>query len=44
DIACILGVTRNTVESHQRNIRGKLDAINVSHAIVKALRRQEIHI
>lgn len=44
DISCILGVTRNTVESHQRNIRGKLDAINVAHAIVKALRRQEIHI
>lgn len=44
DIACILGVTRNTVESHQRNIRGKLDAINVAHAIVKALRRQEIQI
>ena len=44
DIACILGVTRNTVESHQRNIRGKLDAANVSHAIVKALRRQEIQI
>ncbi|QPC91562.1 LuxR family transcriptional regulator [Mesorhizobium sp. INR15] len=44
DIACILGLTRNTVESHHRNIRGKLDAINVSHAIVKALRRQEIQI
>ena len=44
DIACILGVTRNTVESHQRNIRAKLDAINVAHAIVKALRRQEIQI
>ncbi|TPJ66024.1 LuxR family transcriptional regulator [Mesorhizobium sp. B2-7-1] len=44
DIACILGVSRNTVESHQRNIRGKLDAINVSHAIVKALRRQEIQV
>ena len=44
DIACILGVTRNTVESHQRNIREKLDAINVAHAIVKALRRQEIQI
>ncbi|ESY65554.1 LuxR family transcriptional regulator [Mesorhizobium opportunistum] len=44
DIACILGVTRNTVESHQRNIRAKLDAINVAHAIAKALRRQEIQI
>lgn len=44
DISCILGVTANTVESHQRNIRNKLDAINVAHAIVKALRRHEIQI
>jgi LuxR family quorum sensing-dependent transcriptional regulator len=44
DISCILGVTTNTVESHQRNIRDKLDAINVAHAIVKALRRHEIQI
>lgn len=44
DISCILGVTANTVESHQRNIRVKLDAINVAHAIVKALRRHEIQI
>lgn len=44
DIACILGITRNTVESHQRNIRQKLGALNVAHAIVKALKRQEIQI
>mgnify|MGYP001164670718 FL=1 len=44
DISCILGVTTNTVESHHRNIRDKLDAINVAHAIVKALRRHEIQI
>ncbi|MGN6538050.1 MAG: LuxR family transcriptional regulator [Mesorhizobium sp.] len=44
DISCILGVTTNTVESHQRNIRNKLDAINVAHAIVKALRKHEIQI
>lgn len=44
DISCILGVTTNTVESHQRNIREKLDAINVAHAVVKALRRNEIQI
>lgn len=44
DISCILGVTANTVESHQRNIRSKLDAINVVHAVVKALRRNEIQI
>lgn len=44
DISCILGVTTNTVESHHRNIREKLNAINVAHAIVKALRRHEIQI
>jgi LuxR family quorum sensing-dependent transcriptional regulator len=44
DISCILGVTTNTVESHHRNIRDKLNAINVAHAIVKALRRHEIQI
>lgn len=44
DISCILGVTTNTVASHQRNIRDKLDAINVVHAVVKALRRHEIQI
>lgn len=44
DISCILGVTTNTVESHQRNIRDKLGAINVTHAVVKAARRHEIQI
>lgn len=44
DISCILGITTHTVESHQRNIRDKLDAINVVHAVVKALRRDEIQI
>ncbi|MGE3365686.1 MAG: LuxR family transcriptional regulator [Rhizobiaceae bacterium] len=44
DAACIMGLTINTVEHHHRNIRDKLGANNVSHAIVKALRRQEIQI
>lgn len=44
DVACILAITTNTVESHLRNVRFKLDAINTSHAIVKALRRREIQI
>jgi len=44
DISCILGVSTHTVESHQRNIRDKLDAINVTHAVVKALRGHEIQI
>jgi len=44
DIACILGIATHTVESHQRNIRDKLGAINVVHAVTKALRRDEIQI
>ncbi|MCV9937329.1 LuxR family transcriptional regulator [Boseaceae bacterium BT-24-1] len=44
DISCILGIATHTVESHQRNIRDKLDAINIVHAVVKALRRDEIQI
>jgi len=44
DISCILGIATHTVESHHRNIRDKLDAINIVHAVVKALRRDEIQI
>jgi LuxR family quorum sensing-dependent transcriptional regulator len=44
DIATILNVTKNTVESHHRNARDKLDAINIVHAVTKALRRHEIQI
>lgn len=44
DVSCILGIATHTVESHQRNIRDKLDAINVTHAVAKALRRDEIQI
>ncbi|MEO9338578.1 autoinducer binding domain-containing protein [Mesorhizobium sp. SB112] len=44
DIACILGISRHTVETHIRNIREKLDVLNVTHAVAEALRRQEIQI
>lgn len=44
DIATILGLTKNTVESHHRNIRDKLDAASLVHAVAKALRRREIQI
>ncbi len=44
DISCILGIATNTVERHQSNIRDKLDAINIVHAVVKAVRRDEIQI
>lgn len=44
DISCILGIATNTVDTHQSNIRYKLDAINIVHAVVKAARRGEIQI
>ncbi len=44
DIGVILGLTRHTVESHHRHIREKLDAINLVHAVTKAVRRYEIQI
>jgi len=44
DIGVILGLTKNTVESHHRHIREKLDAINLVHAVSKAVRRYEIQI
>lgn len=44
DIGVILGLTKNTVESHHRHIREKLDAINLVHAVTKAVRRYEIQI
>ncbi|MEO3389042.1 LuxR family transcriptional regulator [Mesorhizobium sp. CAU 1741] len=44
DVSCILGITLNTVESHHRNIRNKLDVSNILHAVVKAIRRGEIQI
>ncbi len=44
DIACIVGIAKNTVENHHRNIREKLNALNIVHAVVKALRRNEIQI
>lgn len=44
DIACIVGVSVNTVESHHRNIRNKLNASNIAHAVAIAIRRREIQI
>ncbi len=44
DIACILNISRHTVETHLRNIREKLDVMNAAHAVAEGLRRQEIQI
>lgn len=43
DVACILGISRYTVERHLTNIREKLDAINTTQAVVEALRQGKIH-
>lgn len=38
DIATILGISRPTVLKHMRSAREKLDAMNRTHAVVKAIR------
>lgn len=42
DIGIILGISRSTVMKHIRSARDKLDAVNRTHAVVKALRRRLI--
>jgi LuxR family quorum sensing-dependent transcriptional regulator len=44
DIACILAISRHTVERHLKNIREKLFATNTVHAVMEAVRRREIRI
>lgn len=38
----ILGISESTVSTHLRNIKQKLDAANIVHAIAQAFRRHEI--
>lgn len=42
EIATILGISRPTVLKHVRSARDKLDAMNRTHAVVKAMRRDLI--
>lgn len=44
DVACILGISKLTVDRHLKNIREKLDAINTLHAIVKATKLGDIYL
>ncbi|GLS36874.1 LuxR family transcriptional regulator [Mesorhizobium tianshanense] len=44
EVSRILGISENTVTTHQRNIKQKLNAANVVHAIVEAHRRHEIEL
>jgi DNA-binding NarL/FixJ family response regulator len=39
EIARLLSITDNTTKNHFRNIRMKLEAINMAHAAVIAMRR-----
>ncbi len=43
DVACILGISRFTVERHLSNVREKFDAVNTVQAVMEAVRRGEIH-
>lgn len=42
EVSAILGLSAATVNTHLKNIRNKLEAANVVHAIVTAVRRHEI--
>lgn len=42
ETSIILNISRNTVVSHLKNSRNKLEATNVVQAIVEAMRRSEI--
>lgn len=43
DVACILGISRFTVERHLSNVRDKCDAVNTIQAAMEAVRRGEIY-
>lgn len=40
----ILSISENTVLTHLRHAKQKLDTVNVVHTVVEALRRREIHL
>jgi LuxR family quorum sensing-dependent transcriptional regulator len=42
DAACILNVSKHTIERHLLNIRLKTNAINTTHAVAKSLRAHQI--
>lgn len=42
DVACILGISRYTVDRHLTNIREKYGAVNTLHAVAKAMANGDI--
>jgi LuxR family transcriptional regulator, quorum-sensing system regulator BjaR1 len=43
DAACIMGLSKHTIERHLLNIRTKTDATNTTHAVAKSLRTHQIY-
>lgn len=41
DVACILGISKFTVERNMSNVR-EVDAVNTVHATMEAVRRGEV--
>ncbi|MFN7089412.1 MAG: helix-turn-helix transcriptional regulator [Allorhizobium sp.] len=44
EVSVILSISKNTVHTHLRNSKDKLDTSNVVHTIVEAVRRNQIKI
>ncbi|MCY1668997.1 MULTISPECIES: helix-turn-helix transcriptional regulator [Hyphomicrobiales] len=44
EVSVILSISKNTVNTHLRNSKDKLDTSNVVHTIVEAVRRNQIKI
>lgn len=44
EVSIILSISKNTVNTHLRNSKDKLDTSNVVHTIVEAVRRNQIKI
>ncbi|MBN9263027.1 MAG: helix-turn-helix transcriptional regulator [Hyphomicrobium sp.] len=44
DVGQILGISQQTVATHLKNSKFKLDTTTVTHTVVQALRRREIEL
>jgi LuxR family quorum sensing-dependent transcriptional regulator len=44
EVSTILGISENTVDTHMRHVRGKLDTSNTAQAVAEAIHRHEIKI
>jgi LuxR family quorum sensing-dependent transcriptional regulator len=44
EVSTILGISENTVDTHMRHVRGKLNTSNTAQAVAEAIHRHEIQI